>query len=118
VGRSDLKPYGVDSNNLALEHARQLLTHYAGNFVHGDIFDLESWADRTRHYELALLMLGRLQEVPAESAMKLLKHLQVSCSRVLTYVYPDWGEESLEAIARRFGLGLVESDYRSVAFLK
>lgn len=117
-GRKDLIPYGVDSNGVALEHARQIMPQFAGNFVQGDIFDIELWDSGTRRYALALLMLGRLLEVPEETAMRMLNRLRLLCSRVLAYAYPDCGGQPLEAIARQLGLEVEESSYRTAAYLR
>ena len=98
-GRGDLIPYGVDSNGSAIEHARRLSPQFAGNFVQGDLFDIELWDSGSRRYALALLMLGRLLEVPREEAMPMLDRLRSSCPRVLAYRYPDWA--SGRAVGRR-----------------
>lgn len=118
AGRSALIPHGIDSNGLALDHARQLLPHFARNVVHGDFFNIELWAGGAQRYVLALLMLGRLLEVPRERSMRMINRLRESCSRVLVYVYPDCDKQPLEAMAQQFGLELVESNYQRVAFLK
>lgn len=118
AARNDLIPYGVDTNQLALDHARSLLPQFAENFVHGDLFDTSLWAGSNRGYALAILMLGRLLEAPPEKSKPMIGALQRSCARVLVYLYSDWGNQSLEAIARQFGLGLEESRYPGVAFLK
>lgn len=118
AGRHDLTPHGIDSNGLALGHARQLQPELAAKFLQGDLFEIESWASGNQRYTLAILMLGRLLEVPTESAMRVLKQLQVSCDQVLVYVYPDWGAHPLAGIAARFGLVLEPSRYQSAAFLK
>jgi 2-polyprenyl-3-methyl-5-hydroxy-6-metoxy-1,4-benzoquinol methylase len=117
-GRPDLTPHGIDSNGLALDHARQLQPELPAKFLQGDLFEIESWASGNQRYTLAILMLGRLVEVPTESALRLLNQLQVSCEQVLVYVYPDWGEQRLGGIAARFGLALEPSSYQSAAFLK
>jgi SAM-dependent methyltransferase len=117
-GRSDLISYGVDNNGNVLEHARQLLPQFAGNFVQGDLFESDLWDDGKRHYSLALLMLGRLFEAPEQTAMRMLHRLRQSCSRVLAYAYPDWRGQPLAAIARSFGLELEESDCATAAYLK
>jgi 2-polyprenyl-3-methyl-5-hydroxy-6-metoxy-1,4-benzoquinol methylase len=117
-GRTDLIPYGVDINGSALEHARQLLPRSAGNFLQGDIFNIELWGSRSRRYALALLMLGRLLEVPREKALGMLRRLQSSCSLVLGYTYPDSSGRPLAAIAQELGIELTESSCGTAAFLK
>jgi hypothetical protein len=118
-GRSDLIPYGIDSNEVAVTHARKTLPQFAGNFVQGDLFDIELWDSGKRRYKLALLMLGRLFEVPGERAAEVVKSLRSSCSRIVVYAYPDWSGRrlALAAMARRLGLELQESDYGTVAYL-
>lgn len=93
----DLVPCGVDLNNVALEHARQLFPRFAQNFERRDIFDPVIWSG-TRRYELAILMAGRLREVEANKAAALLVSLAAHCNRLLLYVYPGWNGESLEDI--------------------
>jgi len=117
-GRNDLIPYGVDTNRFAVEHARQLWPQFVGNFVQGDLFDIELWDSGSRRYALALLMLGRLLEVPRARAASMLDRLQLSCSRVLGYAYPDWGDQPLEAIARQLDLEVEESSCKTAAYLK
>jgi SAM-dependent methyltransferase len=116
--RDTLVPHGIDSNSLSLDHARQLLPRFANNFVHGDLFSVELWPGGTERYALAIFMLGRLLEAPRESSMRMLDHLQESCSRVLVYAYPDHGKLPLEDIARQFGVQVAGSSHPSVAFLK
>jgi hypothetical protein len=116
-GRSDLRPYGVDSNRLALEHARTVLPQFAVNFVQGDLFDVELWGGASHHYALTLLMLGRLLEVPKPQALRLLKRLSATSERVLVYIYPDWGDQTLEAMVRGFGLELDKSASDTAGFL-
>ena len=115
-GRSDLIPFGVDTNRFAVQHARQLLPQFADNFTHGSLSDVEVWAT-DRRYSLAMIMLGRLLEVPKEDALRILGCLQRSCSRVLAYVYPDWSDQPLEVIARQLGVE-VDSVGSSVAYLR
>jgi len=118
AGRDDLVPFGVDTNGAAIEHARRLLPRHDGNFVQGDLFEPERWSAGGRRYGLALLMLGRLVEAPEDRARRLLDNLEASCSRILVYLYPDWGEQDLATIARRFGLEVKQARDGAVAWLK
>lgn len=117
-GRSDLIPYGIDSKASAVAHAGQVLQEFGGNFVQGDLFNSELWETGMRRYALVLLMMGRLLEVPREKALTMLNRLRSLCPRILVYVYPDWGEHSLESVARQLGLELEESTCRTAACLK
>jgi SAM-dependent methyltransferase len=110
--RDRLTPYGIDLNDEALNHARELLPWSAQNFVRGDFFDLAAWPDPLR-YCLAILMVGRLFEVPVESAGRLLTAVRARCDRVLVYAYPGSSPDPLEELVHRAGLRLGEmrSDY-------
>jgi Methyltransferase domain len=116
-GRSGLTPYGVDSNRSALEHAHTVMPQFAANFVQGDLFDVELWGNVSHHYALTLLMFGRLLEVPKPQALRLLNRLRTTSERVLVYVYPDWGDQSLEVMVRRFGLELETSSSDTTGFI-
>jgi hypothetical protein len=114
-GRSDLIPFGVDANPAAIDHARLLSPDHSGNFMQADLFDIPAW-EFGRRYALALLMAGRLMEVPRDRALELLEQLRSSCSRVLVYTYPDWGDTPLASIAKQLGLELNQTD-GAVSFL-
>jgi hypothetical protein len=116
-GRSDLTMWGVDSNGTSLDHARQLLPQLAENFAQGDLFDFEMWNPSRRRYVLAVIMLGRLLEVPQEKAMQLLRDLQSSCECVLVYAYPDWQQQPLVEMAHSLGLELEDTGYKTAAIL-
>lgn len=106
-GRDRLIPYGIDLNGEGLDHARELLPRFPESFVRGDFFDPAAWPGPLR-YCLAILMVGRLLEVPAESAGRLLATLRARCDRVLVYAYPGWSPDPLEELVRRAGLRLSE----------
>jgi hypothetical protein len=115
---SGLTPYGVDTNGIALSRARQLAPNFAGNFIEGNFFDSGLWDGDAGRYVLALLMMGRLLEVPPEKANEFLARLHNSCARILVYTYPDWGEQPLHAIAAQFGLQLEDSGCGTAAYLR
>ena len=104
-GLEGLVPHGIDVKGESLDHARELLPHFAGNFVQGDFFDPEMWTD-TRRYALAILMVGRLLEMPKERAEWLVATLKSRCDRVLVYIYPGWSDDHLETLVQRAGLRL------------
>jgi hypothetical protein len=116
--RPDLVPFGVDTNVVALGHARALLPRFAKNFKQADIFDTDAWHPETSRYQLGILMPGRLLEVSEGKAAGLLDRLRSCCSRVLVYVYPDWSDESLDVIVRRLGLELEECGQGTASYLK
>jgi hypothetical protein len=117
-GRPDLIPFGVDTNALALAHARLELPRFAENFIQADIFDIDAWSVETPGYRLGLMMPGRLLEVSEEKASALLNRLKASCSRVLVYAYPDWSEHPLSEIAQRLGMELEVTGLPAAAFWK
>jgi hypothetical protein len=101
--REDLFPYGVDSNVVAVEHARHLLPQFIQNFERRDIFDPLIWTGNKR-YALAILMAGKLTQVSSSKATALLTCLAAKCDSLLLYVYPSWNGKSLETIIRQLGL--------------
>ena len=98
-----LVPYGIDVNAERLAHVRDVLPHYADNFLPGNFFDVELW-DSGRRYALAILMAGRLLEVPRTTAEQLVRTLKARCDQVLVYVYPDWAQQGFDALIKRAGL--------------
>jgi len=102
-----LIPFGIEINGERLVHAHELLPQFSENFVLGDFFDLNRWDSGTR-YALAILMIGRLLEVPRERADELVTTLKKCCDQVLVYVYPDWTLEGFETLVERAGLRLQE----------
>jgi len=103
--KEGLIPHGIDIKSDSLAHARELLPRFAGNFVQGNLFDAAVWA-KSRRYALAILMIGRLLEVPEEKANQLREVLKMRCDRVLVYVYAGWSPDSLETLTHRAGLSL------------
>jgi prolyl 4-hydroxylase len=95
----------VDLNQTSLGHAVTLLRSFASNFTAADLFDCDAWS-RERRYVLTLLMAGRLLEVEAPIAERLLKTLRAQSDAILVYSYPGVGGRPLEAVAREMGFGL------------
>jgi hypothetical protein len=89
-GQDGLTPYGVDSSDLSLEHARELLPKFAQNFQQGDLFNCDRWFGGPR-YALTLLMAGRLLEVERPVADRLLQTLRAKSDAILVYCYPGPG---------------------------
>ena len=106
-GRADLEPYGVDREAQSIVHARELQAKFADNFVHADLFDTPAWSEE-RNYALALLMIGRLLEVPMPKAQELLAVLRSRCDAIILYVYPGYSEHPLADLARDLGLRVDE----------
>jgi hypothetical protein len=108
---SNIIPYGIDNDLNRLEDISLLLPQFVDNFWVGNIFTSEHpWANN-RRYSLALLMPGRLLEVPPEAANNLKKRLQLQCDRLLVYAYGDWLTRygNLAGLAKKAGLELLNS---------
>lgn len=105
-------PYGVDVETSRIEHARELLPHFADNFVAGDLFDTESLWPEGRKYALVLLMPGRLLEVTPDRAAQMRARLRDQCECVLIYAYGDWITRygTLGNLAAAAGFKLINSD--------
>jgi SAM-dependent methyltransferase len=112
----DLTPFGIDCNAAAIEHAKTLQPDHAENFLRGDFFTTGPWADG-RRFALAILMIGRLLEVPPEGAQGLMKALRACCEELLVYVYPNWSRQSFGDILSRLGLHGVAGDGERVALV-
>jgi SAM-dependent methyltransferase len=106
-GQTGLVPYGVDCAPESIAHARELHPRFEDNFAVGDLFDTATWPAED-NYALALLMVGRLLEVPAPKAGRLLAAIRARCDTVVLYVYPGYSDSPLEDLARRLGLRLDE----------
>jgi SAM-dependent methyltransferase len=106
-GRTDLVPYGMDRTAAAIAHARELQPRFADNFLQRDFFDVASWVDE-RRYRLALLMIGRLLEVPRPDAARLLDAVRSCCDDVVLYVYPGYRDDSLSDMAGQLDVRIEE----------
>jgi hypothetical protein len=106
--RHELEPFGVDVNAEAINHAEVLQPVHAGNFLVGDFFETALW-EKTNRYVLALLMVGRLSEVPPDRASALIDAIRNCCDQLLVYVYPDWCEQPFDQLVARAGLQLTRS---------
>lgn len=111
-------PFGVDSDPTRLAHATELHPGAAAGFVAGDLFDLDSpiWVDG-RRYALAILMPGRLTEVPPTVAAGLRAMLAEWCDRVVVYAYGDWLDRfgSLAGLAAEAGFSVGPESERGAA---
>ena len=78
-------PAGVDNDVGRLRKAHAARSD--GVWYPDDIFDV-TWAEHP--YRLALLMPGRLTEVPPERTEQLILALQTQVERLICYAYADW----------------------------
>lgn len=101
-------PWGVDKSRASIVHACLLNPRFAKNFVWSDLFDdCVIWSE-DREFELVILMLGRLREVPEPKAEKLLRLIRERARHFLVYAYDAVVHQngSLEELARKTGITL------------
>lgn len=117
LGQPGLEPFGVDVNERALEHARELMPRSGANFVRLNIFAREVWS--ARRYLLALISIKRLLEVQSTLREKLLADIRSHCERLLIYQYDNDNPATLGELAGRAGLKLarVQGPVAAVAVL-
>jgi len=85
--RAGVNPWGVDRSPVAIAHARLLDPLRSGNFVQADMFHAVRSLGLQR-FELTLFMLGRLLEVPRDTADGFLRQVLAHSGRVVVYAYP------------------------------
>ena len=113
--RPGVVPFGLDTDETKLEHARLLQPAFGANFVAGNMFERVP-LDADTVYSLVILMPGRLLEVDESSSRRLREWLRGHFHRLLVYGYGDWltRYEGLEGLAARAGLAfpaqVVEAD--------
>ena len=96
---SKLIPWGVDISGDCIAHARLTSPRFADNFVVADIFDDRMVWSKDREFELVILSLVQLTEVPEEQANKLLGRIKEHTRDLLVYAYD--GDGCLEELAQR-----------------
>jgi len=109
--RADLVPWGVERVAERIAHAKLLAPRFAENFVVSDIFDDCAVWSRDRNFELIILMLGRMTEVPDEWAEELLSRIKGHAKNLLVYAYDDYLRDfgSLEELARQAHVELTDA---------
>jgi SAM-dependent methyltransferase len=110
-GNPSLEIYGLDWEDIRIEHARQLMPGLADHFAAGNMFSSEWPWQAQRRYLLAILMPGRFLEVNAESRQFLRTCLQQYCDQLLVYAYDDWLQQygGLGKLAQAAGFELPET---------
>jgi len=111
--RVDRIAHGVDINAVAIDHACLIHPRDAANFHRANLFDEPTW--NQNRYALALLMIGRLLEVPIEQATDFFARLRQRCGKLLLYAYPDRTSQALEDLATRLDIRLERSGESAVA---
>jgi hypothetical protein len=116
--RPGVVPFGVDTDETKLEHARQLQPAFGANFVAGNMFERIP-LDADTLYSLVILMPGRLLEVDESSRRQLREWLRGHFQQLLVYGYGDWltRYEGLAGLASRAGLGIVSLHFSKTAGL-
>jgi SAM-dependent methyltransferase len=105
--RPNVVPFGLDTEERKLEHARQLQPPVASNFMLGNMFTGVP-LDSDTIYSLILLMPGRLLEVDESAAQGLRERLRDHFQHLLVYAYGEWltRHGGLDGLARKAGLEL------------
>ena len=116
--RPGIVPFGVDTDEAKLEHARLLQPAFGENFVAGNMFERIP-LDADTVYSLAILMPGRLVEVDENSGRRLLEWLRGHFQQLLVYGYGDWltRYEGLAGLAAKAGLDIVSLHFSRTAGL-
>ena len=111
--REGVIPFGVDTDESKLEHARLLQPPFGANFIAANMFERIP-VDPDTVYSLVILMPGRLLEVDPEPASRLREWLRGHFQHLLIYAYGEWltRYQGLEGLAERAGMTL-ESLHRS-----
>jgi SAM-dependent methyltransferase len=114
-GRAGVIPFGMDTDESKLEHARLLQPAFSENFIAGNMFERIP-IDADTVYSLVILMPGRLIEVDEASAQRLREWLRGHFQRLLVYGYGEWLTRygGLAGLAGRAGLA-VESVHKTGA---
>jgi 2-polyprenyl-3-methyl-5-hydroxy-6-metoxy-1,4-benzoquinol methylase len=114
-GRAGVIPFGMDTDESKLEHARLMQPAFSENFIAGNMFERIP-IDADTVYSLVILMPGRLLEVDEVSAQRLREWLRGHFQRLLVYAYGEWltRHGGLAGLAGRAGLA-VESVHRTGA---
>jgi SAM-dependent methyltransferase len=116
--RPGVVPFGVDTDETKLEHARLLQPAFGANFVAGNMFERIP-LDADTVYSLVILMPGRLLEVDESSGRRLREWLRGHFDRLLVYGYGDWltRYEGLAGLATRAGLAIDSLHFSKTAGL-
>lgn len=114
-------PVGVDFDHGKISRARMVFGNQRSEFHVDDIF-VWSANEKPPEMYLAILMLGRLLEVPEYLRAKFIERVAPSLEHVLVYAYEDYVREhgSLRMMAERLGITLLDEDteYVSLANFK
>ena len=116
--RPGVVPFGVDTDQTKLEHARLLQPAFGANFVAGNMFERIP-LDADTLYSLVILMPGRLLEVDESSQRQLREWLRGHFQQLLVYGYGDWltRHAGLAGLAARAGLEIVSLHFSKTAAL-
>ncbi len=104
----NLIPWGVDRSRIKIAHARMLNPRFADNLVCSHIFDDGGVWSKDREFQMVVLMLGRLTEVPEAGAETLLTRIRQHARSLLVYVYDGYRQQqgSILELARTTGITL------------
>jgi hypothetical protein len=93
-------PWGIDHSTANIGHARWLSPRFADNFVVSDIFDDCVVWSQDCEFQLVILSLIHLYQVPEEYAEELLRRIKEHTRNILLYAYAG-SDVSLEELAQK-----------------
>jgi hypothetical protein len=109
-----LRVFGVDPDQTKIERAKMLLSDHAPGLWCGELSD-SSVLERVGRVDACVLMLGRLLEVPSESAASIVEAITRQSGVLIAYAFDDWLKgRPLAEMAAKLGLvleSIVESNY-------
>jgi hypothetical protein len=108
----DVVPFGIDCEDVRVEHACTLHSDCPENFISGNMFEEGSIWAKEDGYRLIMLMPGRLLEAETARATRLRARLRRHGDLLLVYAYGEWltRHGSLAELARRAGLRMLKPD--------
>jgi 2-polyprenyl-3-methyl-5-hydroxy-6-metoxy-1,4-benzoquinol methylase len=110
-----LQAVGVEIDQQKVLHGQLIHNGSSSEFVHSDIF---SWCTSSAidNVYLAIIMIGRLLEVPPETARPFCQFIR-GAQNVLVYAYEDYMAHAgtLGSMARRAGLTLIDESATCVS---
>jgi hypothetical protein len=111
---TSLQVFGIDASAARIERAKALLPSHAAGFYCAQLSDLAT-IEHIGPVDVCVLMIGRLMEVPIETAGAVLNVCMRRCQKLIVYAFDDWLKiQSLPDMADKFGLSLMNVTSTSV----
>ena len=86
-------PFGIDSEETRIQHAKLIHAEHANNFLKEDMFARETIGPQS-HYDYVLLMPGRLVEVDEVKRRYFQSKMEESGAKIFAYAYDEWVQKS------------------------